>query len=99
MRRSAAWRRWAGLGVLATEMESAALYLEAMRAGKQALCLCTVVDNPYTGEQATGRGAGTVADGHADPCPGNRVIPRRTVCPARNHTYITFLCAKKEETA
>ena len=43
----------AGLGVLATEMESAALYLEAMRAGKQALCLCTVVDNPYTGEQAT----------------------------------------------
>lgn len=43
----------AKLGVLAAEMESAALYLTAMRAGKQALCLCTVVDNPHTGESAT----------------------------------------------
>ena len=41
------------LGVLAAEMESAALYLSAMRAGKHALCLCTVVDNPRTGEHAT----------------------------------------------
>lgn len=41
------------LGVLAAEMESAALYLTAMRAGKHALTLCTVVDNPYTGEHAT----------------------------------------------
>ena len=41
------------LGILAAEMESAALYLAAMRAGKQALCLCTVVDNPHTGEHAT----------------------------------------------
>lgn len=43
----------AKMGVLAAEMESAALYLCAMRAGKQALCLCTVVDNPHTGEHAT----------------------------------------------
>lgn len=43
----------AGLSVLAAEMESAALYLCAMRAGKNALTLCTVVDNPYTGESAT----------------------------------------------
>jgi len=41
------------LGVIAAEMESAALYLNAMRAGKSALCLCTVVDNPHTGEHAT----------------------------------------------
>lgn len=41
------------LGVLAAEMESAALYLSAMRAGRHALCLCTVVDNPHTGEHAT----------------------------------------------
>ena len=43
----------AKLGVLAAEMESAALYLCAMRAGKNALTLCTVVDNPHTGEHAT----------------------------------------------
>ena len=39
--------------VLAAEMEAAGLYLEAMRAGKGALCLVTVVDNPYTGQSAT----------------------------------------------
>lgn len=33
------------LGVLASEMESAALYLTAMRLGKKALCLCTVCEN------------------------------------------------------
>ena len=38
------------LGVLAVEMESAALYLNAARAGKKALCLCTISDNPFTGE-------------------------------------------------
>ena len=41
------------MNVLAAEMESAGLYLEGMRAGKNALCLCTVVDNPITGENAT----------------------------------------------
>ena len=38
------------LGVLAVEMEAAALYLNAARAGKQALALCTISDNPFTGE-------------------------------------------------
>ena len=33
------------LGVLASEMESAALYLTAMRLGKKALCVCTVCEN------------------------------------------------------
>ncbi len=45
----------ASLGVVAAEMESAALYLCAMRAGKQALTLCTVTDNPHTGEHATAK--------------------------------------------
>ena len=31
-------------------MESAALYTEAARAGKKALCLMTISDNPFTGE-------------------------------------------------
>ena len=38
------------LGVLAVEMESAALYLNAARAGKKALAICTISDNPFTGE-------------------------------------------------
>lgn len=41
------------MGILSVEMESAALYLTAMRAAKHALTLATVVDNPYTGEAAT----------------------------------------------
>ncbi len=39
------------LGVLAVEMEAAALYLNAARAGRNALCLCTISDNPFTGEE------------------------------------------------
>lgn len=35
---------WAKMGVLGVEMESAALYCNAARAGKRALCMCTVSD-------------------------------------------------------
>ena len=42
--------RWAKMGVLAEEMEAAALYMNAARAGKKALCICTVSDNLVTGE-------------------------------------------------
>ncbi len=45
--------QWQKVGVLATEMESAALYYEAARAGKQALCICTISDCPLTGESAS----------------------------------------------
>lgn len=38
------------LGVLATEMEAYALYLNAAAAGKKALALLTISDNPFTGE-------------------------------------------------
>lgn len=38
------------MGVLAVEMEAYALYLNAARAGKKALALLTVSDNPKTGE-------------------------------------------------
>jgi len=38
------------LGVLCVEMEAAALYLNAARAGKNALALLTISDNPFTGE-------------------------------------------------
>ncbi len=35
----------ARLGAIACEMEAAALYVNAMQAGKHALCLCTISDN------------------------------------------------------
>ena len=38
------------MNVLAVEMESAALYMNAARAGKRALCLLTVSDCPLRGE-------------------------------------------------
>ena len=44
---TAAWQK---MGVLAVEMEAAALYMNAARAGKKALCLLTVSDLPLTGE-------------------------------------------------
>lgn len=45
---------WAKMGVLGVEMESAALYCNAARAGKKALCICTVSDSfVYAGEVST----------------------------------------------
>jgi len=41
---------WAKMGVLAVEMEAAALYLNAARSGKRALAICTVSDHIITGE-------------------------------------------------
>ena len=38
------------LGVLATEMEAAGLYMNAARAGKNALAICTISDHLFTGE-------------------------------------------------
>ncbi len=38
------------MGVLAVEMEAAALYMNAARAGKKALCLLTISDSPTSGE-------------------------------------------------
>ena len=38
------------MGVMALEMEAAALYMNAARYGKRALCICTVSDHVLTGE-------------------------------------------------
>ena len=46
-------QRWAKMGVLAVEMESAALYLNAMRAHKRALTVLTVTDVVSRGEALT----------------------------------------------
>lgn len=42
--------KWAKMGVLAVEMEAAGLYMNAARAGKNALAICTVSDHLITGE-------------------------------------------------
>ena len=44
---------WMKLGVLAVEMEAAALYYNAARAGKHALAICTISDHVLTGEETT----------------------------------------------
>ena len=44
---------WIKLGVLAVEMEAAALYYNAARAGKKALAICTISDHIITGEVTT----------------------------------------------
>lgn len=42
--------QWGRLGVLAVEMEAAALYMNAAVSGKNALAICTVSDSLVTGE-------------------------------------------------
>ncbi len=42
--------KWMKMGVLAVEMEAAGLYMNAARAGKRALAICTVSDHLLTGE-------------------------------------------------
>ena len=44
---------WQKMNVLAVEMESAALYMNAARAGKNALCILTVSDCPLKGLSTT----------------------------------------------
>ncbi len=44
------WKAWQKMGVMAVEMEAAALYLNAARLGKKALCILTVSDSLVTHE-------------------------------------------------
>lgn len=47
------WKKWAKMGVLAIEMEAAALYMNAARAGVDALCIVTISDSLVTHEATT----------------------------------------------
>ncbi len=42
--------QWKKMQILCIEMEAAALYMNAARAGKKALCMLTISDHLYTGE-------------------------------------------------
>ena len=50
MRANDGWRK---MGVMAIEMEAAALYMNAARYGKNALAICTISDHILTGECTT----------------------------------------------
>ncbi|MBE6551441.1 MAG: purine-nucleoside phosphorylase [Ruminococcaceae bacterium] len=44
-------KKWCKMGIMAVEMEAAALYMNAARSGKNALAICTISDNIITGEE------------------------------------------------
>lgn len=46
-------RTWQKMGILCTEMEAAALYMNAARAGKNALAILTISDCVFTGESCS----------------------------------------------
>ena len=52
---SASTASWGKLGVMAVEMEAAALYMNAARSGKNALAICTISDHILTGEATTAK--------------------------------------------
>lgn len=46
-------KKWADMGIKCVEMETAALYMNAARANKNALAILTISDNIITGEETT----------------------------------------------
>ena len=48
-------KRWASMGVLAFEMEAAALYMNAAYAHKRALAILSISDLVFTGEELSAR--------------------------------------------
>ncbi len=50
---SASSAAWGKMGVMAIEMEAAALYMNAARLNKNALAICTISDHILTGEATT----------------------------------------------
>lgn len=47
------WKQWSEMGVMGVEMEAAALYMNAAKAGVNALCILTVSDSLVTHEVTT----------------------------------------------
>ena len=47
------WKKWAKMGVMAVEMEAAALYMNAAYNDVDALAMMTITDHFITGEKAT----------------------------------------------
>ena len=49
------WKRWASMGIMAVEMEAAALYMNAAYNDVNAIAFMTISDHFVTGEKATAR--------------------------------------------
>lgn len=49
------WKRWASMGIMAVEMEAAALYMNAAYNDVNAIAIMTISDHFVTGEKATAR--------------------------------------------
>ncbi len=49
------WKKWAKMGILAVEMETAALYISAARYGARALSILTITDDFATGGKLTAK--------------------------------------------
>lgn len=47
------WKKWADVGVMAVEMEAAALYMNAARLNRKAAAMMTISDHFVTGERST----------------------------------------------
>ena len=47
------WKKWSEMGVIAVEMETAALYMNAAKAGKNALAVFTISDCPRKNTETT----------------------------------------------
>lgn len=47
------WKKWANMGVMAVEMEAAALYMNAAYNGVNALAMMTISDHFVTGDKST----------------------------------------------
>lgn len=47
------WKKWASMGIMAVEMEAAALYMNAAYNKKNALAIMTISDHFVTGEKTT----------------------------------------------
>ena len=47
------WKKWASMGIMAVEMEAAALYMNAAYNNVNALAIMTISDHFVTGEKAT----------------------------------------------
>ncbi|MHC0037662.1 purine-nucleoside phosphorylase [Pseudoneobacillus sp. C159] len=50
---STAMKKWSEMGILCAEMESAGLYMNAAKAGVNALCILTISDHIFKHEQTT----------------------------------------------
>ena len=71
---------WRDMGVLAVEMEAAALYMNAAKAGKKALCMLTISDHLYTGESLSAEDRQLGFGKMMESCTGTGIMNNKSYC-------------------